>query len=143
MTNCAICKKHRDQDASILYQNDIWAVSVGPYSSQVPGYLYLEPVAHVENWAELSDEAFAQAGVLLKRIESCLKEQGLAERLYMVTISEAVRHLHIHLIPRSKGNDLKGLQLIGQATLQENELSRISKRDFDKVVDKIKSDLQH
>ena len=42
------------------------------------------------------------------------------ERLYCVTISEEVRHIHFHLIPREKNNTNKGINLIQQATQKKN-----------------------
>ena len=48
-----------------------------------------------------------------------LKSELGAERVYTVTISEVVRHLHIHVIPREENSDIKGLSLIEQATQQK------------------------
>jgi diadenosine tetraphosphate (Ap4A) HIT family hydrolase len=42
-----------------------------------------------------------------------------AERIYTVVISEAVKHLHIHVVPRTDKMTIKGLDLIRQATQQE------------------------
>ncbi|MYL36437.1 HIT family protein [Halobacillus litoralis] len=138
MTTCPICEKHQKNDPGILFENDAWVISAGPHASHVLGYVYLEPKRHVEDWTELSTEEFSQVGPLVKKVEAFLKEQGKAERLYMVTISEAVRHLHIHLIPREEGGELKGLPLIEQATQQKGKVNPVALDDYERFVDQMR-----
>ncbi|MYL20121.1 HIT domain-containing protein [Halobacillus litoralis] len=139
MTTCPICEKHQKNDPGILFENDAWVISAGPHASHVLGYVYLEPKRHVEDWTELSTEEFSQVGPLVKKVEAFLKEQGKAERLYMVTISEAVRHLHIHLIPREEGGELKGLPLIEQATQQKDRKKTISMSGYQQFLKKLQT----
>ncbi|MED1604889.1 HIT family protein [Cytobacillus kochii] len=112
---CNICEKHRNNE-HILYEDNHWIVSMGPYESQVQGYIYLEPKRHIENWTEFNEDELLEMGKLIKKVESTIKRILDIDRLYVVTISEAVRHIHLHLIPREVGGEVRGLDLIKQAT---------------------------
>ncbi|PLS01495.1 HIT family protein [Neobacillus cucumis] len=118
MTECPICEKHK-QLVNPIFEDEDWIVNPGPLSSQILGYMYIEPKRHVENWSELTDEEMGKVGLLIKRLEQALKRERSVNRVYVVTISEAVRHLHFHIIPRAEGMTTKGLDLIEQATQQK------------------------
>ena len=118
MSKCPICEKHK-QLLSTIYEDEDWIVTPGPLSSQILGYMYLEPKRHVENWSEFTSEELAKVGPLIKRLEQALKMELNINRVYVVTISEAVRHLHFHIIPREDSSEVKGLDLIEQATQQK------------------------
>ncbi|MFB0845139.1 HIT family protein [Paenibacillus oleatilyticus] len=113
---CAICNLHETNIPEIVDVAKFWVVRLNP-SSSVQGYRIIEPKRHVENWNELSNDEFAEMGDLIKKLEINLKEMYNAERVYVVTISEQVRHLHLHVIPRAEDSALKGLPLINNAIL--------------------------
>lgn len=115
MESCIICAKHKQMD-HVIYEDNDWIVSHGPIESQILGYLYLEPKRHVEHWGDFREEELSNIGLLIKRAEMALKQELMVDRVYTVTISEAVRHIHFHLIPRVDGEETKGLPLIEQAT---------------------------
>ncbi|WP_234946574.1 HIT family protein [Bacillus sp. m3-13] len=94
-------------------------ITKGSLESQILGYLYLEPKRHVENWTDFTSEELLELGPLIKKVEVAMQNELEVERLYVVTISEAVRHLHLHLIPREYKCESRGLDLIKQATQQE------------------------
>ncbi|WP_085991084.1 HIT family protein [Oceanobacillus senegalensis] len=116
--NCPICEKHQNRKA-IIDEKENWVISHGPLSSQLLGYIYLEPKRHVEDWAQFTEEELAEMGALMKEVEEAIQKILPIDRLYMVAISEAVRHLHVHLIPREEGMKVKGTALIEQATQQK------------------------
>lgn len=117
MNECKICEKHR-QLKDFIYEDNDWIITPGPLESQVLGYLYLEPKRHIENWSDFTGEELAKVGPLIKKLEQALKKEQNIERVYVVTISETVRHIHFHIIPRVKEEEVKGLKLIEQATQQ-------------------------
>ncbi|WP_034765313.1 HIT family protein [Rossellomorea vietnamensis] len=133
MENCPICEKHKAIDVP-LYEDEHWVITAGPLASQLLGYLYIEPKRHVENWSEFRNEELMTMGSLIKKCEKSLKELMDVDRIYTVTISEAVRHLHIHIVPRVVDKDTRGLELIKQATTSEvtfeNTISLSSYKEF-------------
>ncbi|WP_413378269.1 HIT family protein [Alkalihalobacillus sp. 1P02AB] len=138
--DCLICAKHF-QNNNILYQDAHWVLTHGPVQSQLLGYVYLEPKRHVENWFEFTDGELRELGPLIKKIEMAIQSLIPIERLYSVTISEAVRHIHLHLIPRYEGISLKGLSLIEQATQQKSQSKEYSETDFQQFIKKLKEQL--
>ncbi|BCC32327.1 hypothetical protein BCM0100_5053 [Bacillus cereus] len=94
-------------------------VSLGNVESKILGYVYIEPRRHVESWYELKSDELLDLGLIIQKVSLFLKSELGAERVYTVTISEVVRHLHIHVIPREENSDIKGLSLIEQATQQK------------------------
>lgn len=123
MTNCEICSQNRDFN-KIIYETENWIITSGPIESQINGYLYMSPKRHVENWFEFNENELLELGPIIKKIEIAIKEEVHLERLYTVTISEAMRHIHIHLIPREEDNEVKGLSLIEQATSKNNKTNK-------------------
>ncbi|MGG4167070.1 HIT family protein [Rossellomorea vietnamensis] len=117
MENCPICEKHKEKVA-LFYEDEHWIVRPGPFNSHLLGYVYIEPKRHVENWSDFTEIELKKIGWLIKKCETALRQLLNVERVYTVTISEAVRHIHFHVIPRELENDIKGLQLIKQVTQQ-------------------------
>lgn len=141
MNSCPICEKHQ-QLTEAIYEDNNWFVTHGPLQSHLLGYLYIEPKRHVENWGEFTDEELSTVGPLIKKLENALKKELSIDRVYVVTISEAVRHLHFHIIPRQSDQDTKGLPLIEQATQQKpmND-HKISELSLDKLIKELKNTL--
>jgi diadenosine tetraphosphate (Ap4A) HIT family hydrolase len=138
MSECLICEKHK-QVVQPIYEDQDWMVTHGPLESQILGYLYIEPKRHVEDWSDFNDEELAKVGPLIKMLEQAVKKELNIDRVYVVTISEAVRHLHFHIIPRLEGSDVKGLALIEQATQQKVENLDISTREYQAFIDKLRT----
>ncbi|MEH7461446.1 HIT domain-containing protein [Bacillus thuringiensis] len=139
MDNCIICSKHH-MKKNIVFEAKHTIVSLGALESQILGYLYLEPKRHIEFWDELTEEEFLELGVILRKISLFLKRELKTERVYTVTISEAVRHLHIHVIPRECDSDVRGIPLIEQATQQKVIQDRhISEKEIEVFIKNIHS----
>jgi diadenosine tetraphosphate (Ap4A) HIT family hydrolase len=138
MSECLICEKHKQIELPI-YEDQDWMVTHGPLGSQILGYLYIEPKRHVEDWSDFNDEELAKVGPLIKMLEQAVKKELNIDRVYVVTISEAVRHLHFHIIPRLEGSNVRGLALIEQATQQKVENLDISTREYQAFIDKLRT----
>ncbi|MGG0479324.1 HIT domain-containing protein [Priestia megaterium] len=137
MNNCIICNKHIKDNSYNAYENEYIVVSHGPLTSKVKGYFYIEFKRHIESWMQLTERELKEYVNMLRSLEEFLTHQIQAERIYTVTISEAVRHLHIHIIPRVKDSQLRGVDLIKQATQQ---LDLIAANITDKeVIDLVES----
>jgi diadenosine tetraphosphate (Ap4A) HIT family hydrolase len=139
MSICQICDKHKT-GVNPIFQDEDWMVTHGPLSSQILGYLYIEPKRHVENWTDFTDNELSKVGPLVKRLEKVMKEILDIDRVYVVTISEAVRHLHFHIIPRVDEGTVKGLDLIEQATQQKVKgQTNITQKQYDQFKENLKT----
>jgi histidine triad (HIT) family protein len=76
-----------------------------------PGHCLLVPRAHVETLGELPDELvaplFTAARLLARAVQAALVAEGTFVAINNV-VSQSVPHLHVHVVPRSKGDGLKG-----------------------------------
>lgn len=73
------------------------------------GYLQVAPSHNITHYRNLSLSLF-QAALGWAQL---LEEHGV-ERVYWITLSEVVPHLHIHLYPRWAADTVKGLALFEQ-----------------------------
>ena len=139
--NCPICLKHTQSDnKNNIYEDDHITVYHGPVESNLIGYLYIEPKRHVENWYEMTEQEILKMSQMIKKLSGILKKEIDADRVYTVTISEAVRHLHIHIIPRVENEVVKGLKLIEQVTQQKSDSDNgVSQKDIDVFISELKS----
>lgn len=136
-TQCAICLKHHDPQNLPLLQSEYWRVEPGSFESGVKGYIYLEPLRHVEHWSEFTQHELIEMATLIPRIERAVRRLLPLERMYVVVISEAVRHLHLHLIPRQHQDQEKGLALIARATRHRSEMEELDRMEFNEFYNKL------
>ena len=70
--------------------------------SPVPlrGWLILKPRRHVEHLAELEEGEAAALGPLISKVSAAMMSALGAERIYVASFGEIVRHVHIYFVPR-------------------------------------------
>ena len=96
--------------AEIVWQSDD-AVAFLDSRPLFPGHVLLIPTAHI---ATLADLPAAQVGPLfqaVQKLESAVERALDAEGTFIAVnnrVSQSVPHLHIHIVPRRKGDGLKG-----------------------------------
>lgn len=77
------------------------------------GYIQVATTTEATTYAELNPR------LMLVAYHWCQQLEALgAKRVYWITLSEAVPHLHVHLYPRWFANEVKGVELFNQ---RENE----------------------
>ncbi len=64
------------------------------------GHLIVEPLRHIVDFAELTEDETNAFGKLIKTGAGLLKDKLGAEHVYLFRINDKVNHLHFHLIPR-------------------------------------------
>jgi len=65
------------------------------------GWLIVKPHRHVESLGELKAAEAVALGPLLRRLTGAMERALGAERVYVCSFGEKVRHVHFHLIPRT------------------------------------------
>jgi histidine triad (HIT) family protein len=75
------------------------------------GHTLIAPLHHVETLPDLSPDALSPVMQLVQRVAAAMVT-GLGAQGSFVgvnnTVSQSVPHLHVHVIPRTKGDGLKG-----------------------------------
>ncbi|MDX1961484.1 MAG: HIT family hydrolase [Leptospiraceae bacterium] len=113
---CKICKIHLDSSNTFLYESNEWILREAEKEKNCAGYLYLEPKKHRTSFVEFSPIEYASLSVVLEKGMNWITKNYSPKKIYTVTISEAVPHIHFHLVPRYT-DELKGIPYL-QAALE-------------------------
>jgi histidine triad (HIT) family protein len=108
---CAFCRiVDREADAGIVF-DDAVAVGVLDHRPLFPGHTLMMPRVHVETLADLPA---ALVGPFWRRVQHLSAELPRvlgAEGTFVANnnrVSQSVAHLHVHVVPRRRGDGLRG-----------------------------------
>jgi histidine triad (HIT) family protein len=110
-SNCIFCKiVARDLQAFLVFEDHI-SLAFLDHRPLFAGHCLLVPKGHYETLADLPTKLiglfFENAQLLARAVETALQAQGSFVAMNN-KISQSVPHLHIHIVPRRKGDGLKG-----------------------------------
>jgi histidine triad (HIT) family protein len=75
------------------------------------GHTLLAPRSHVETLTDLPDRLFGPVMSATQRLAAAVKTALGAQGSFVAvnnTVSQSVPHLHVHVVPRTKGDGLRG-----------------------------------
>ncbi|MEX1208079.1 MAG: HIT family protein [Acidimicrobiia bacterium] len=76
-----------------------------------PGHALLAPRRHVATLEDLPDDLAADFTITARRLTTAVRSAMAAEGTFVAmnnTVSQSVPHLHLHVVPRTKGDGLRG-----------------------------------
>ncbi len=104
MGKCVLCEQCRDE---ILVENDeAFVIHAG--DPIMPGHLIAATKGHVETLSQMTP---GQAGGLFALVAEAARRAVPvtgAEKYYIVSIADMVRHYHIHILPKMPGKEPLG-----------------------------------
>lgn len=111
VTNCIFCKIiNGDIPSKTLFENEEFKVifDIAPASK---GHVIILPKYHAANIFELPEEVTAKAFVMAKKVATVLKEVLSCDGVNILqnngeAAGQTVFHLHIHVIPRYKDDNM-------------------------------------
>lgn len=111
MNSCVFCKIiTREVPAAIVFEDDA-SLAFLDHRPVFPGHCLLVPKQHLDSLVDvkppLLGKLFANARLLALAVERGLGAQGAFVALNN-RVSQSVPHTHIHVVPRAKGDGLKG-----------------------------------
>jgi histidine triad (HIT) family protein len=111
VADCMFCKiVNGELSAQIVFEDDSTLVFLD-HRPLFRGHCLLVPRLHFETLSELSTELiapiFENVQLLSRAVEMALGAQGTFVAMNN-RVSQSVPHLHIHIVPRCKGDGLKG-----------------------------------
>ena len=110
-TNCAFCAIVKAPEPAFPVFEDPDTVAFLDYRPVFPGHTLLVPRAHVPTLGDLSDDLvaplFRNARLLARAIEEGLEAEGSFVAMNN-RVSQSVPHLHVHVVPRKRGDGLRG-----------------------------------
>ena len=109
--NCMFCKiVAKAVEAAIVLENNEVLVFLD-HRPLFPGHCLVIPKTHLETIQDLSDDLVTTLFSMAKMLASAM-ELGLhAEGTFIAAnnrVSQSVPHFHLHVVPRRKGDGLKG-----------------------------------
>ncbi|MGI9031856.1 MAG: HIT family protein [Ilumatobacteraceae bacterium] len=108
-TECVFCAiVAGDAPAEVVRRDDV-AVAFLDRTPLFPGHVLVVPVRHVVTLPELTEVGpfFARVQVIAAAIPPALGAQGTFVAINNV-VSQSVPHVHVHVVPRTKGDGLRG-----------------------------------
>ena len=108
--NCAFCKIVRADDGFRVFEDE-HTIAFLDHRPLFPGHCLLIPKNHLETINDLPNSLLATLFVNV-RLLSAVVELGMrAEGTFVAAnnrVSQSVPHFHVHIVPRTKGDGLKG-----------------------------------
>ncbi|MEX0741605.1 MAG: HIT family protein [Phycisphaeraceae bacterium] len=110
-TGCAFCAiAQGEADADVVYEVE-HVVAFLDRKPLFPGHVLIIPRDHYPTLADLPDgrigPIFTAAKLLARTVQRALKAQGTFVAINNV-VSQSVPHLHVHVVPRNRGDGLRG-----------------------------------
>ena len=131
LQGCVFCRVVAgDADAAVVLDDDAFLafLDVRPL---FPGHTLLVPKAHHETLVDLPAAAvgplFERARRLAGAVETALGAGGSFVALNN-RVSQSVPHLHVHVVPRTKGDGLKGFFWPRTRYADEGEMAAVAER---------------
>ena len=109
--SCAFCAIVRAPEPAFPVLEDEQAVAFLDHRPVFPGHALLVPRAHVATLADLPDPLlepfFRSARLLARAVEEGMEAEGSFVAMNN-RVSQSVPHLHVHVVPRRRGDGLRG-----------------------------------
>ncbi|HVY63048.1 MAG TPA: HIT family protein [Planctomycetota bacterium] len=111
MKPCAFCQVVAGALPADVVFEDVHSVAFLDHKPLFPGHVLLVPRAHHVTLADLPASLvaplFAAARLLSGAVEAALQAEGTFVAINN-GVSQSVPHLHVHVVPRRKGDGLRG-----------------------------------
>ena len=108
--NCAFCKIIRTDDGFRVFEDE-HTIAFLDHRPLFPGHCLLVPKSHLETINDLPDAVlvplFSNVRILSEAVESSMRAEGTFIAANN-RVSQSVPHFHVHIVPRTKGDGLKG-----------------------------------
>ncbi|MBI1354941.1 MAG: HIT domain-containing protein [Acidobacteria bacterium] len=109
--DCIFCRIIAGQAPADIVFQDACCVGFLDARPLFPGHVLLAPRAHVVTLPELPAESLAPLFGAAQRLCRAVEQACAAQGTFVAMnnrVSQSVPHLHVHIVPRSKGDGLKG-----------------------------------
>jgi histidine triad (HIT) family protein len=109
--DCSFCAIAAGEAEAEIVHEDPDAVAFLDARPLFRGHTLLIPREHVETLADLPEERIGPLFVLARRLSIAVRDAMSAEGSFVALnnrVSQSVPHLHVHVVPRVKGDGLRG-----------------------------------
>ncbi len=131
MTECVFCRIVAGEVPAHFVLEDQDTVAFLDARPVFKGHVLVVPRQHYETLGSLPPEGvgplFGQVRLLSVAVPAALGAQGTFVALNNV-VSQSVPHLHVHVVPRTKGDGLRGFFWPRQRYASEEEAAQYARR---------------
>lgn len=131
MSECVFCDVVADSSAAAVVSRGEWAVAFLDRSPLFKGHVLVVPTMHAVTLGELPPDAvgplFAEVQRIAVALPAALGCQGTFVAINNA-VSQSVAHLHVHVVPRTKGDGLRGFFWPRQKYTDDSERDEIATR---------------
>jgi len=121
---CTFCQIANGELPAHVVHRDEDVIAFLDRAPLVHGHVLVMPVAHVDTLDDLPDALLAPVFGAVRRTSIAVQKALRAEGSFVATntrISQSVPHLHIHVVPRNKGDGLFSTRLVWQRKKYETD----------------------
>jgi histidine triad (HIT) family protein len=108
--SCAFCKIVRVDDGFRVFEDE-HTIAFLDHRPLFPGHCLLIPKAHFETINDLPDSLISPLSLNARMLCAAVERAMRAEGTFIAAnnrVSQSVPHFHVHVVPRIKGDGLKG-----------------------------------
>ncbi len=124
---CVFCEIARGAAGAEIVLEDETAVAFLDHRPLLPGHCLLIPKVHVETLPDLPEDLlapyFRDVQILGRAVEKGLGAEGSFVAVN-TKISQSVPHLHVHVVPRWKGDGLFSPKLVWKRSPYKDDAAR-------------------
>ena len=121
---CTFCQIASGELPAHIVHRDENVVAFLDRAPLLPGHVLVMPLQHVESLDDLPDDLLAPVFAAVRRTSIAVQKALRAEGSFVATntrVSQSVAHLHVHVVPRNKGDGLFSTKLIWQRKKYETD----------------------
>lgn len=116
---CDVLEGRLEAPGGTILRQDGWVVDHSLSPCVLRGWLILKPERHVEHIADLTAGESASLGPLIQKASHAMRSALKCERVYVMSMGEVVRHVHIYLVPRYADMPQHGLRVLTKMFSEE------------------------
>jgi histidine triad (HIT) family protein len=121
---CTFCQIAKEELPAHIVHRDEDVVGFLDRAPLLPGHVLVMPMRHVESLDDLPGDLVVPLFEGVRRTSIAVQKALRAEGSFVATntrVSQSVPHLHVHVVPRNKGDGLFSTRLIWQRKKYEND----------------------
>lgn len=107
---CTFCKIVRNDDGLRVFEDE-HTIAFLDHRPLFPGHCLIIPRSHFATIQDLPDALLAPLFANVRMLSAAIEVGMRAEGTFIASnnrVSQSVPHFHVHIVPRSKGDGLKG-----------------------------------
>lgn len=124
-TDCIFCKFTNGEIKIDFVYEDEQYVAFMDIEPVAKGHILIIPKKHYSFFIEMPEEEFANMNRIVHRLANVLKKATDAEYIHLGIEGVDVPHVHIHLVPRKKGD---GLSSYIRTKYDEGEMDKFAEK---------------